>query len=409
MSAIANAGRWRTELEHELKDNILGFWIRHAKDEENGGFVGEIRSDMTVVKEADKGLVLNARILWSFSSAYRVYGDAVYLEMAERAYKALDEWFRDREHGGLFWMVDYQGRPSQDKKQVYGQAFVIYALSEYVRAGGPRSEEALAWAEEIYRLLEKYAYDPVHLGYVEALARDWRETDDLSLSGKDLNERKSMNTHLHVLEAYTNLYRVWKPAGLRAKLAELIDVHLDHIVDSSNHHFLLFFDDQWVSKTGHVSYGHDIEGSWLLCEAAEVLGDPDRLARVRKEALAMADATLREGVDPDGAVLNESDGAGHLDDTKDWWPQAEAMVGFLNAYQLSGDERFLKAAEASWSFIKEYIVDHEFGEWHWQVSRQGVPATDRAKVDPWKCPYHNSRACFEGLERLEHLTSKENE
>jgi mannobiose 2-epimerase len=400
------AVEWRSELERELRTNILDFWIRHAKDEKNGGFVGKIKSDMTVVPEADKGLVLNARILWTFAAAYRKYGDPAYLEMAERAYDMLDARFRDREHGGLYWMVDFAGRPSQDKKQVYGQAFAIYALSEYVRANGPRSEAALEWAKELYRLLEKHAYDPVHLGYVEALARDWTETGDLSLSGKDLNERKSMNTHLHVLEAYTNLYRVWKPAGLRAKLAELIDVHLDRIVNPANHHFLLFFDDEWRSKSEHISYGHDIEGSWLLCEAAEVLGDPERIARVRREALAMAAATLAEGVDKDGGVLNEADGKGHLDDTKDWWPQAEAMVGFLNAYQLSGDKKYWEASLGSWAFTKQYIVDKEFGEWHWQVSRDGIPNRSQAKVDAWKCPYHNSRACFEGMERLEHLIGK---
>ena len=402
-----SAGEWRSELERELKVNILNFWIRHAKDESNGGFIGEIKSDMTRVPDADKGLVLNARIMWSFASAYRLYGDPVYLEMAERAFDALDCVFRDREHGGLYWMTDAAGRPSQDKKQVYGQAFVIYALAEYIRAKGPRSGEALEWAIEIYRLLEKHAYDPVYLGYVEALARDWSETDDLSLSGKDLNERKSMNTHLHVLEAYTNLYRVWKPKGLRAKLAELIDVHLQYIVNTDNHHFQLFFDDNWNAQSGHVSYGHDIEGSWLLCEAAEVLGDQARLNTVRKEALAMAKAALAEGVDADGGVLNESDGQGHLDDTKDWWPQAEDMVGFLNAYQLSGDERYWQAARKSWAFTKRFIIDDEHGEWHWQVSREGVPNPAYAKVDPWKCPYHNSRACIEGMERLEHFITKE--
>ncbi|MFC5467282.1 AGE family epimerase/isomerase [Cohnella suwonensis] len=398
-------GQWRSELLETLKINILGFWIEHAVDKKNGGFVGEIRSDMTVLQGADKGLVLNARILWSFATAYRVYGDQAYSDMAERAYGELRDRFRDKEHGGLFWMVDKGGAPVQDKKQVYGQAFVIYALSEYYRATG--LENALEWAKELYVLLEKHACDNVHRGYVEALARDWTETSDLSLSGKDLNERKSMNTHLHVLEAYTNLYRVWKPEGLRLKLAELIDIHLDLIVNESNHHFLLFFDDEWASKSDHISYGHDIEGSWLLCEAAEVLGDEGRIARANAEALAMAEATLAEGVDADGAVFNEADGHGHLDDTKDWWPQAEAMVGFLNAYQLSGNEDMLRAAHASWHFTKTYMIDRENGEWHWQVSRDGTPNPAHAKVDPWKCPYHNSRACLEAWERLARISMAE--
>lgn len=393
--------QWREELEAELKETILGFWMKHAIDEKNGGFVGAIAHDMTVAGDADKGLVLNARILWTFASAYRVYKDEAYLRMAARAYEELDRKFRDRTNGGLYWMIDASGKPVQDKKQVYGQAFAIYALSEYYRAAG--FGPALVWAKELYLLLEKHAYDPAHRGYIEALAADWTQTGDLSLSGKDLNERKSMNTHLHVLEAYTNLYRVWQPEGLRMKLADLIDIHLDKIVDASSHHFLLFFDDEWVSKSEHVSYGHDIEGSWLLCEAADVLGDEARIARVRKEALAMADATIAEGIDADGGVFNEADGHGHLDDSKDWWPQAEAMVGFLNAYQLTGDEAYIEAARNSWTFIKSFIRDAENGEWHWQVTREGVPVTTHPKVDPWKCPYHNGRACLEGLERLAHI------
>lgn len=404
MSAASDNREWQRELEDEVKRGILDYWMNHTVDKRRGGFLGEIASDGTVVPDAPKGLVLNARILWSFASAYRIFRDEAYLTMARRAYEALDTKFRDREHGGLFWLVDVEGRPLQDKKQVYGQAFVIYALAEYDRAVG--SPEAVAWAAELYRLLEKHAYDPVHLGYIEALARDWSETDDLSLSGKDLNERKSMNTHLHVLEAYTNLYRVWKPEGLRAKLKELIEVHLDKIIDPSSHHFLLFFDDEWHSQSAHVSYGHDIEGSWLLCEAAEVLGDEALLKRVRAEAIRMADVTLEQGVDEDGAIFNEFDGQDHLDDAKDWWPQAEAMVGFLNAWQLTGEEKYADAARRSWAFILRFIVNRETGEWHWGVSRQGEPDRSQPKVSPWKCPYHNSRACLEALERLAHISKE---
>lgn len=401
MSRASTIGQWIRELEEELKSTILGFWMKRTINEKHGGFVGEIKHDMTVEEDADKGLVLNARILWTFASAYRTYKDEAYLTIAQRAYNELDSSFRDRTNGGLYWMVSATGEPVENKKQVYGQAFAIYALAEYYRA--TEVGEALEWAKELYLLIEKHAYDPAHRGYIEALAADWTQTDDLSLSGKDLNERKSMNTHLHVLEAYTNLYRVWQPEGLRMKLADLIDIHLDKIVNADNHHFLLFFDDEWTPKTGHISYGHDIEGSWLMCEAADVLGDEARIAHVRQEALAMADATLAEGIDTDGGVFNEADGKGHLDDSKDWWPQAEAMVGFLNAHQLTGDEKYWQAARNSWTFIKAYISDPVNGEWHWQVTREGVPVTEHPKVDPWKCPYHNGRACLEGLERLAHI------
>jgi mannobiose 2-epimerase len=302
-------------------------------------------------------------------------------------------------------MVGVDGTPTQTKKQVYGQAFTIYALAEFYRV--IPDPEVLRWAIELYELLEKHAYDNVHLGYFEALASDWSPTREMSLSGKDMNEPKSMNTHLHVLEAYTNLYRIWKPEGLRDKLAGLIDIHLDKIVDGGNHHFKLFFSEDWISQTSHISYGHDIEGSWLLLEAAEVLGDNIRTERVKAEAIEMARVTLEEGTDSDGAILNESDGQGHLDDTKDWWPQAEAVVGYLNAYQLTGEQTYLDAAKKSWTFIQTYIRDGENGEWHWGVTRDGQPIAEEPKVSAWKCPYHNSRACFEAMERIKHILTTE--
>ncbi|MCM3785174.1 AGE family epimerase/isomerase [Neobacillus mesonae] len=393
---------WLEEVESELTNNILAFWKSQTIDNMYGGFIGGMNSNGEVEEGADKSLVLNARILWTFAAAYRRYGKDEDLRMADRALEQLTTHFLDKEYGGFFWMIKPDGTPSEEKKQVYGQAFVIYALAEYVRATDNR--EPLSLAEEIYRLLERYAYDPVHTGYIEALSREWSETDDLSLSGKDLNERKSMNTHLHVLEAYTNLYRIWKPEGLRLKLKELIEVHLNLILDSEAGHFKLFFDDAWNSQSKDVSYGHDIEGSWLLWEAAEVLGDHELLDRVRTAALLMAKATLVEGTDEDGAVYNELHEDGRLDDSKDWWPQAEAMVGYLNAYQLSKEEQYLTAAQKSWNFIREKVVDPKGGEWHWQVSRDGKPNMNQQKVGAWKCPYHNSRACLEAAERLGSIT-----
>ncbi|MNP27382.1 Cellobiose 2-epimerase [compost metagenome] len=209
-----------------------------------------------------------------------------------------------------------------------------------------------------------------------------------------------MNTHLHVMEAYTNLLRVWPSTTLRTQLHELIEVTLDHIIDSTTNHFHLFFDEEWHVKSDHISYGHDIEGSWLLLEAAEVLGDANLLERTKAVAIAMAEATYSEGVDPDGGIVNEANSKGLLDTDKDWWPQAEAMVGFYNAYQMTGDAKFEQASLHSWSFIQKYIVDHEHGEWFLSVNREGVPNSAHPKVSPWKCPYHNARACMEILERL---------
>lgn len=393
------SNQWLHSIEQELKTNILDFWMKHAPDDKDG-FHGYLSRDLIVHSEADRSLVLNTRILWTFASAFRIFGDVAYKEMAERAFCYVVAYFEDREYGGYYWSVTSGGAPASTKKQMYGQAFAIYAFSEYYRATGKR--EALDEAIKLFHILERYAYDPQDKGYIEALARDWTETDENSLSDKDLNTKKSMNTHLHVLEAYTNLYRVWPAEELRAKLRELIEVMARHIVDPATSHFRLFFDMQWNSQTNHISYGHDIEGSWLLHEAAEVLGDQELLASVQEVAVRMAEATLLNGVDADGGLFNEAGPEGLLDTDKDWWPQAEAVVGFYNAYQLTGEERYREAASASWQFIERYIVDKEYGEWRWSVTRDGSPSDNPEKISAWKCPYHNGRACFEMIERLAH-------
>ena len=393
-----NNQQWLASIKQELESNILSFWMEHTLDEKNGGFYGFISRDLTVNQGAGKSLVLNTRILWTFASAYRITGNESYLKIAERAYRYVNEYFTDQQYGGLYWMIDAEGKPAETKKQVYGQAFAIYAFSEYYRATG--SEAALQQAIELFHTLERYSYDQEYKGYFEALTRDWQETGDNSLSEKDLNEKKSMNTHLHVMEGYTNLYRVWKSDELHAKLKELIEITIKHIINEDNAHFILFFDEQWNRKSEHISYGHDIEGSWLLVEAAEVLGDEALLASARAIAIRMAEATLNEGVDGDGGLFNEAGPEGLIDTDKDWWPQAEAVVGFYNAYQMTGDEKYREASARSWQFIESFIVDKEHGEWHWSVKRDGSPSGNIEKVSPWKCPYHNGRACFEMIGRL---------
>lgn len=395
---INSTESWLTQLEDELQGNILSFWMKQTKDEMNGGFVGEIDNQLNIAPNAEKSLVLNARILWSFASAYRLYGKTEYLAMAERAYVYLMDHFLDKEYGGLYWMVNAEGRPSQEKKQIYGQAFAIYALAEFYHATG--RPEVLDEAIQIFRLVEKYGYDSTYKGYVEALSREWQITDNLSLSSKDMNEKKSMNTHLHVLEGYTGLYRVWKSEELASTLAELIETMLDHIIDNEGKHFHLFLDEAWKVKSDIISYGHDIEGSWLLVEAAETLGEEKLLQRVRTVAISMAEAVLAEGIDMDGGIWNEAGPSGLLSKDKDWWPQAEAVVGFYNAYQLTGDSKFNEAAQASWAFIDKYMVDHKLGEWYWGVDENHLPLPHATKVSAWKCPYHNSRACFEMIARL---------
>jgi mannobiose 2-epimerase len=394
---------WSARIENELTANILPFWMRHTVDRENGGFYGTISNDLVIDKESPRASVINTRILWTFSAACRLCGPT-YRETADWAWDCIRRKFWDAQYGGVYWMTDYRGNPISDRKQIYAQAFAIYALAEYFRATG--NAESLERAKELYGLIEAKSYEPEYGGCLEACSRDWGALDDLRLSEKDLNSPKSMNTHLHVMEAYTNLLRVWPDAALRASQQALLEVTLDHIVDEATGHFRMFFDNRWNSLTDHVSFGHDIEGSWLIYEAAQVLGDATLLDRARRLAVRMAQAVCDEGVDRDGSLFYEADAHGVLiDANKHWWPQAEAVVGFYNAYRISGEEHFLTKALRAWVYIEERIVNREHGEWYAKLTPKGRPYSaeedsDACLVGPWKCPYHNSRACYEMMERL---------
>jgi mannobiose 2-epimerase len=393
---------WAARLRSEVAGNILPFWAR-AEDREHGGFYGKIDCDGNIHAQAPRAAVIQARILWTFSGACRLV-DPSYREIADRAWSYLADKFWDAEHAGIYWMLDYLGRALSDRKQIYAQAFAIYGMAEHFRATG--NAESLERARQLYRLIEAHSYDPVHQGYIEACARDWGALEDMRLSLKDLNSPKSMNTHLHILEAYTNLLRVWPDDGLLASQKELLEVTMDRIVDARTAHFRLFFDNRWNSLTDHISYGHDIEGSWLLVEAAEVVGDAALLDRACKLAIRMADAVAREAVDKDGSIFYEADSTGALiDPNKHWWAQSEAVVGFYNAYQLTGEERFRSLAYRAWEFIEAKMVDRVHGEWHAKLKPDGTPFrehedSDACLVGPWKCPYHNSRVCYEMMERL---------
>jgi mannobiose 2-epimerase len=388
-------------VETELLTDIFPFWLKYTIDGEYGGFRGQIANDLTVEPRAAKGLILNSRILWTFSKAYNYYHDPVYLETARRAYEYLIRFFWDRDFSGFYWMVDYEGRPLDAKKRIYGQAFTVYALSEYYHATG--DADVLARALRLVEKIEAAGHDNEHGGYFETYDRDWTLAADQRLSEADLDEKKSMNTHLHMLEAYAGFLRYHEDPTVRLRLRELIGVFLDHIIDPVTQHLILFFDEEWNPHCEIISFGHDIEASWLLVEAAEVLGDHELLERVRKVGVKMAQAVYEQGLDSDGGLLYEADPAGISDTNKHWWPQAEAVVGFLSAYQISGQKHFLEAAARSWEFIEKFIIDHENGEWFWRVSKAGVPSQDEHKVDPWKCPYHNTRTCIELMERLDHL------
>jgi mannobiose 2-epimerase len=388
----------RRQLEQELTGNILPFWMSHTVDKVNGGFYGALTNDLVIHNEVPRSAILCARILWTYATAYRKMGDKEYLTMARWAYDYLRRAFLDPEYGGVYWTVDTTGRPVFDRKHHYAQAFAIFGLSEYYRA--TQEPQSLALAQTLFQLLEKHAFDPVYGGYIEGSSRKWEALEDMRLSDRDLNCQKSMNTLLHILEAYTNLLRVWEDGTLKTQHKALIDTFLRHVVDPSTGHFKLFFDDQWNSLLENVSYGHDIEGSWLLFEAAEVQGDPALVEQVRKTTIQIAEAVYQDGLEQDGSLPYEGGPQGLVDSDKSWWVQAEAMVGFYNAYQLSGQERFAQAAYRSWSYIQEKMVDRTYGDWIKRLHRDGTPENNAYKVGPWECPYHHSRACFEMLDRL---------
>jgi len=398
ISASAPSSPWRYQFETELTGNILPFWITHALDRHNGGFYGAITNDLQVHNEVPRSAILCARLLWTYATAYRKLGNPEYLQTAQWVYDYLTSVFWDHEFGGLFWSVNHTGEPVMDRKHHYAQAFGIYGLSEYHRATG--DTRSLELAQQLFTLLEAHAYEPLYGGYLEGSSRSWQKLTDMRVSTRDLNCRKSMNTMLHILEAYTNLLRVWPDARLKEQHRALILIFLQQIINPQSAHFKLFFDDDWQSLLPHVSYGHDIEGSWLLVEAAEIQEDPGLLEPVRALAVQMAEAVYQQGVDEDGSLFYEAGSEGQVDDYKSWWVQAEAIVGFFNAYQLSGQEHFAQAAQRSWEYIQTQLVDHEYGDWIKQRRRDGTIDASVYKVGPWECPYHHSRACFEMLERL---------
>jgi cellobiose epimerase len=335
------------------------------------------------------------------SAAYRALGDESYRAAAEQSAVHFAAHFIDPTFGGVFWMIDALGRPLDDRKHVYAQAFAIYALVEHHAATG--DERSLNAAIAIFKLIEAHACDAEHGGYEEAFSRDWKLLDDVRLSAVDANERRSMNTHLHVLEAYTPLYAVWPDARLRTRIESLLELFMDRIIAPAGDHVGAFFTADWQPRSTKISFGHDIETSWLLVKAARALGDLPLIERTQSAAGALAAAVLRRGVDmEEGGIFNEL-ADGHLDTDKEWWPQAEAVVGFLAAFQDTGRGEFLEAALGAWSFSRDHLFDRRNGEWFRRVSRAGDESRGGEKVGPWKCPYHNGRACLEVMARVDAL------
>ncbi|MBQ7997448.1 MAG: AGE family epimerase/isomerase [Paludibacteraceae bacterium] len=402
----------RAEAQALLETNILRFWQERMVDYQQGGFYGRIDGYNVLHPDAEKGAVLNARILWTFSAAARVLHNTPYRILAARAYDYLVQRFIDREQGGVYWSLNADGTPLDTKKQTYAIAFAIYGLVEYYRA--TQDSEALNAAIRLFEDLEAHAYKCENAemskcenekmgkcgnGYVEALTRDWQPIADMRLSEKDENGVFTMNTHLHVLEAYTNLYRVLKNVQrddiqgtkerITKQLRTLIDIFANRIFDPATGHLMLFFDESWQPSNTHTSPGHDIEAAWLLHEALEVLGDEVLLNQTLPVIHSLAQAA-EEG------IMEE----------KEWWCFAEAVVGYLDQWKLYQREKpvesniNLELAETAFLYIQNCLIDRENGEWFWSVLPDGTPDRTHDKAGFWKCPYHNSRMCIEIMERL---------
>jgi mannobiose 2-epimerase len=392
--------KMREGIRNELYGNILPFWVRYSVDQVQGGFIGRMSNDLVVDPTAPKSLILNSRILWTFSRACRLKPDPVNHGLADRALAYLRKFFMDPVDSGAFWMVGPDGRVSDAKKKTYGQVFLIYGLSEYARAFNDEraAEEALG----LFQLVDRRLREPDG-GYIEARERDWSDAGDLRLSDKDMNEKYSMNTHLHAMEAFASLYACRKDRLLGQRLKESIELFLDRIVLPDGSGLGLFFDGSWRLKSDVRSYGHDIEASWLLCEAAEILGDRTLEDRVKRTALGLVESVLAGGLEPDGSLIYESGPDGPIDTDRHFWTEAEAVVGFLNAYRISGQDRFLDHSRKCWEYAEAHLVDRRRGDWYYRVSREGQPVEDQPKISEWKCPYHTSRMCFEAEGRLKDI------
>ena len=398
MEEMTEVSIFKQEVREVLENNILRFWIDRMQDNEHGGFYGRIDNNNVLYADADKGAILNARILWTFSAAYRVLGKSEYLKIATRAKRYFIDHFIDPEYGGVYWSLDYKGQPKDTKKQFYAIGFAIYGLSEYARA--TNDQEALEQAINLYRCVEEHALDKEYNGYIEAMTRNWQPIDDMRLSEYDANYPKSQNTHLHIIEPYANLYRVWPSKELEASLRNIIGIFTDRILNPETHHLDLFFEMDWKRGAGQLeSYGHDIECSWLMHEAALVLGDQKVLNKVEPIVQIVAKAS-EKGLNVDGSMIHEANlTAGTKDDDLHWWVQAEAVVGFYNIYQHFHDEAALEKALRCWQYIKENLIDYQHGEWYWSRHRDGSLNTVDDKAGFWKCPYHNGRMCLEIIER----------
>ncbi len=381
------------ECKQELTNHIIPFWNK-LRDDEFGGFYGQMDNDLVLDKKGTKGVILNSRILWFYSSCYRTIGGEQNLSNAKHAFEFLRDKCVDRTNGGVYWMMNYDGTVNDGMKHTYNQAFAIYALSTYFLASGDKS--ALDLAFELFNTVEEKCTDDV--AYMEAFSADWKLIDNDALSENGLMADKTMNTVLHLIEGYTVLFEASKDQRVGDRLRFLLDITRDKIFDSVNNKLLVFFDVN-LNVIGDIySYGHDIEATWLIDRACETLGEKDRIAEWQKINLRIAEKIYNVALE-NGAVNNERENT-TISRKRVWWVQAESVVGFINAYQHCGDKKYLEAACTVWKWIRDVQIDkREGGEWWAEVDFSGKPMTDFTMVNEWKCPYHNGRMCMEIINR----------
>lgn len=383
----------RSEVIRHLTEDIIPFW-KSLRDNENGGYTGWLGYDLKADRKAVKGCILNSRITWFFANAYTLLKDESLLEEARHGFAFLKNACWDRENGGVYWSVNYDGTPAETLKHTYNQAFSIYALSSYYEASGDR--ESLDMAYRLYALIEEKMRD--ELGYKEAFDAAFREIDNDKLSENGVMAARTMNTLLHVFEAYTELYRVDGNEKVAKKLRWIMDIIAAKVYNPKLHRQEVFFDDKWNPIIDLHSYGHDIETAWLVDRGVAVLADDACEKKMSPITRDLTDRIYRTAFN--GSSLANECERGVVDEWRIWWVQAEAVVGFLNGYEKTGRGEYLDAAKKVWQFIKEKMIDRRGGyaagrEWYWRVKADGTPDSAKPIVEPWKCPYHNGRMCFE--------------
>lgn len=384
--------------EAHLKEKLLPFWAA-LRDDAQGGFYGYMGFDLKVEADAPKGSILNSRILWFFSRAYQVTGDPALLSLAHHAY-AFFQRFWDGVHGGVYWSVTFDGHPLDTTKHTYAQAFAIYGLSAYALA--TRLPQPADQALALYRLIETRMTDS--LSYLEAFDRTFQPLSNAKLSdnpkllAKGIMAEKTMNTLLHLLEAYTVLYEATGEATVAESLRSILGMFAQSVYNPQLNRLEVFFDTDMHSVFDMQSYGHDIEASWLIDLAAHRVLTGQALAAVTTLTATLAQGVLNRAF-RDGCLSNEQT-EGELDDTRVWWVQAEALVGLTNLWQKTGDPVIRAAMDMGWGYMMDKMVDPRAGsEWYNSLDAEGRPVP-KPVVEPWKCPYHNGRMCLEMMARL---------